>query len=75
MHGRGLGADAVYTVARHLIADYGHHRITIDPAAENAVAIRCYERAGFEPVGVMRRAWRDHVRDQWRDVLFMELVT
>ena len=54
-HGRGLGADAIRTLARHLFEDRGHHRITIDPAAHNAVAIRCYERVGFRPVGVMRR--------------------
>ena len=46
-HGRGLGPDAIRTVARHLLADRGHHRLTIDPAATNAVAIRSYERVGF----------------------------
>src|SRR6478736_640740 len=35
VHGRGVGTDAVRTVARHLIDDHGHHRITIDPAADN----------------------------------------
>lgn len=30
-HGRGLGADAVRTVTRHLFERRGHHRITIDP--------------------------------------------
>jgi aminoglycoside 6'-N-acetyltransferase len=71
--GRGLGTDAVSTLARELLARRGHHRVTIDPAADNAAAIRCYEKAGFRPVGVMRSAWRD--RDsEWRDVLLMELV-
>jgi aminoglycoside 6'-N-acetyltransferase len=32
-HGRGLGADTIRTVARHLFDDRGHHRLTIDPAA------------------------------------------
>jgi aminoglycoside 6'-N-acetyltransferase len=72
-HGRGLGADAVATLARHLIEERGHHRITIDPAAENGPAIRSYEKAGFRPVGVMRSAWRDP-GGRWRDVLLMELV-
>ena len=72
-HGRGLGTDAVRTLAEHLIRERGHHRVTIDPAAENAAAVRSYEKAGFEPVGVMRKAWRgpDGV---WHDVLLMELV-
>ena len=33
--GRGLGPDAIRTLAAHLIDDRGHHRITIDPAAAN----------------------------------------
>jgi aminoglycoside 6'-N-acetyltransferase len=72
--GQGLGADAVRTVARYLIEARGHHRITIDPATDNTRAIRCYEKAGFERVGVMRRAWRNS-KGEWRDLLLMELVT
>lgn len=59
-HGQGLGTEALATLARHLIEQLGHHRLTIDPAAENAVAIRCYEKVGFRRVGVMRAYWRDH---------------
>jgi aminoglycoside 6'-N-acetyltransferase len=33
----------------------GHHRITIDPAVANRQVIRCYEKVGFRPVGVMRQ--------------------
>ncbi len=72
-HNRGLGTDAVTTLARHLIEDRGHHRLTIDPAADNTAAIRCYAKVGFRPVGVMRSAWRDP-EGRWRDALFMELV-
>ena len=32
--GRGLGADAVRTLARWLLSEGGHHRVTIDPAAD-----------------------------------------
>ena len=42
-HGEGLGSDAVRTLARYLIEERGHHRLTIDPAAANAAAIRAYE--------------------------------
>jgi aminoglycoside 6'-N-acetyltransferase len=72
-HGRGLGTDAVRTLAQHLIRDRGHHRVTIDPAAANTVAVRSYEKAGFSPVGVMRKAWRGP-DGAWQDVLLMELV-
>jgi aminoglycoside 6'-N-acetyltransferase len=73
LHGKGFGTDAVSTVARNLIGEHGHHRITIDPAVDNAAAIRCYEKAGFERVGVTRLSWRDP-DGRWRDGLLMELV-
>jgi aminoglycoside 6'-N-acetyltransferase len=71
-HGRGLGTDALRTLCRHLIDERGHHRITIDPAAENTIAIRAYEKVGFERVGVMRQYER--TADGWRDGLLMELI-
>ena len=45
LQGQGLGTDAVRRVVRHLIDDRGHHRITIDPAAANAAAIRATRRS------------------------------
>jgi RimJ/RimL family protein N-acetyltransferase len=48
--------------------------ITIDPAAANAQAIRAYEKAAFEPVGVMRQYERDMATGEWRDGLLMELI-
>jgi aminoglycoside 6'-N-acetyltransferase len=72
-HGRGLGTDAVRTLARHLVHGRGHHRLTIDLAVENAAAIRAYEKVGFRPVGVMREYWR--LPDgKWRDGLLMDLL-
>ena len=73
-HGRGLGTEAVRQLVRHLVEDRGHHRITIDPAAANAAAIRSYEKVGFRSVGVMRRAERDPGGSGWHDSLLMELV-
>ena len=74
VHGRGIGTEAVRRVVRHLIDDRGHHRVTIDPAADNAAAIRSYEKAGFRPVGVMRRYERDVDGDGWHDGLLMDLI-
>jgi aminoglycoside 6'-N-acetyltransferase len=73
VHGQGIGSDAVRTLARHLIDDHGHHRIVIDPAADNAAAIRCYEKVGFRPVGIMRRYERD-IDGSWHDGLLMDLL-
>jgi aminoglycoside 6'-N-acetyltransferase len=73
VHGRGLGRDAVRTLARWLVAEQGHHRITIDPALANERAIRCYEAAGFKRVGVLRRYWRDP-SGEWQDGLLLDLL-
>lgn len=74
LHGRGLGTEAVRRLVRYLIDERGHHRITIDPGADNAAAIRSYEKAGFKRVGVMRRYERRIGSEQWRDGLLMELL-
>ncbi|GAA1737148.1 GNAT family protein [Luedemannella helvata] len=73
VHGQGLGADAVRTMARHLVTTKSFHRLVIDPAAANAAAIRCYEKVGFRGVGVMRQYWRDPA-GVWRDGLLMDLL-
>ena len=73
LHGRGLGAEALRTVLRHLFDERGHHRATIDPAVENERAIRSYASIGFKPVGVMRRAERAP-DGRWRDSLLMDLL-
>jgi len=71
--GRGHGPAALRLAARWLIAERGHHRITIDPAARNERAIRAYRAVGFREVGIMRRYERspDGV---WEDGLLMDLL-
>jgi len=73
LHGRGLGRDAVRTLARWLIGERGHHRLTIDPALANEPAIRAYEAVGFKRVGVLRRYWRDS-DGVWQDGLLLDLL-
>jgi aminoglycoside 6'-N-acetyltransferase len=71
--GRGLGPDALRTVARYLFDERGHHRITIDPAVVNERAIAAYRKVGFRPVGVMRR-YELGPDGIWRDALLMDLL-
>ena len=73
VQGRGLGPDAIRALAVHLIDDRSHHRITIDPAADNVRAIAAYTKVGFRPVGVMRRYQR-MPDGRWVDGLLMDLM-
>lgn len=71
--GRGLGTKALRRLIRYLIDERGHHRMTIDPATDNARAIRAYQKVGFRPVGVMREYERDS-SGRWHDGLLMDLL-
>ncbi len=68
-----MGTEAIRLLARHLFGERGHHRLTIDPAADNTAAIRAYEKVGFRSVGIMRNYERgpDGV---WRDGLLMDML-
>jgi aminoglycoside 6'-N-acetyltransferase len=74
LHGRGFGTEAVRRAVCHVIDERGHHRVTIDPAASNTVAIRAYKKVGFRAVGVMRGYERDADSGGWHDGLLMELL-
>jgi aminoglycoside 6'-N-acetyltransferase len=71
--GRGLGTDAIRTVARYLFEERGHHRLTIDPSATNERAIRTYERVGFRRVGTMR-SYERGPDGTFRDGLLLDLL-
>ena len=71
--GKGLGPDAIKTLARYLIEERGHHRLTIDPAAHNTRAIKAYRRVGFKPVGVMRQ-YELGPDGEWHDGLLMDML-
>ena len=52
----------------------GHHRLVIDPAAQNHRAISTYAAVGFRTVGVLREYERNHDDTGWHDGLLMELL-
>jgi aminoglycoside 6'-N-acetyltransferase len=71
--GQGAGPEAIGLLVGFLFGQRGHHRITIDPAAANVRAIRCYQKVGFRPVGIMRQYERGN-DGQFHDGLLMELL-
>jgi aminoglycoside 6'-N-acetyltransferase len=73
LHGQGIGSAAIRRLAARLIDEKGHHRLTIDPAADNEVAIRVYEKVGYRQVGRMRQYQR-MADGSWADGLLMEML-
>ena len=71
-YGHRYGAEALTLAITHL-ASLGHHRFTLDPNANNAPAIRSYERLGFHPIGLLRE-YQLRPDGSHEDALFMDLV-
>jgi aminoglycoside 6'-N-acetyltransferase len=72
-HGQGLGPEAISLVVTLLFEQRGHHRIVIDPAADNTRAVKAYEKAGFCCVGLMRQ-YECGPNGTWHDGVLMELL-
>jgi aminoglycoside 6'-N-acetyltransferase len=72
-HGQGLGAEVLHAVLADLFEARGVHRVTVDPSAANARAIRAFGRAGFRAVGLMRQYQRAP-DGSLHDGLLMELL-
>jgi len=49
--GQGLGTRMVSAFVQRLFAEPGVMKVQTDPDPGNARAVRCYEKAGFRPVG------------------------
>ena len=73
LRGRGIGPEAIRLVAGWLIDARGHHRLTIDPAADNVAAIAAYRKVGFREVGRLRR-YQLMADGSWADGLLMEML-
>lgn len=50
---RGLGTAMVRAFCHRLFSDPTVTAIQLDPDPTNARAIRCYEKAGFQPIGLV----------------------
>ena len=70
--GRGLGPDAIRTVARYLFDELGHHRITIDPSAANDRAIR--RTSAWVPADRSDAPYERGPDGTWHDGLLMDML-
>lgn len=70
--GRGLGTEAVCLLLGHAFDDLRLRRVTLSVFADNAAAIRCYEKAGFRREGLLREA--AYLDGRTTDVLVMGIL-
>lgn len=54
--GQGYGTDAIRTMLGLAFRELNLHRVVLRVDADNARAIRCYEKAGFQREGTSREA-------------------
>ena len=68
--GAGHGVRALTLLLDHLRSTRGLQKMSLRVDSDNARAIRCYERSGFERCGLLRR--HVNIEGAWRDVVLME---
>jgi RimJ/RimL family protein N-acetyltransferase len=78
--GKGYGADALRLILRYAFDELNLYRVGLDVIADNAPAIRAYEKAGFRREGAIRgavaRDGQRHdlilmgiLRDEWQETV------
>ena len=70
--GRGYGTQALELLVKFGFVDLHLHRISLQVFADNAVAIRTYEKVGFRREGVLRDA--AYVDGRHVDVVIMGIL-
>lgn len=74
VHGKHYGREALRLVAKWLFDERGHHRLVIDPDADNSRAIAAYKAIGYKPVGIMRQYSREVGKEGWHNGLLLDLL-
>jgi RimJ/RimL family protein N-acetyltransferase len=70
--GSGWGTDAERTLLEFGFGTLGLQRVWLTVNADNARAIRSYEKVGFQREGVMRRSFR--IRGRLTDTVMMAIL-
>jgi RimJ/RimL family protein N-acetyltransferase len=68
--GRGLCKHVLDLLGDHLCSHWHLRKLNLRVRADNIPALRCYEKAGFERCGLLRR--HIFIDDHWQDVVLME---
>jgi len=70
VQGRGLCKQVLNLLGDHLRAHWHLRKLYLRVRADNTPALHCYEKAGFERCGMLRR--HIFIEDYWQDVVLME---
>ncbi|MEU7894711.1 GNAT family protein [Nonomuraea sp. NPDC049152] len=70
--GGGYATDALRVICRYAFEEIGLHRVMLWVVADNAAAVRVYEKVGFVEEGRRREAFRS--RGKRHDFLMMGLL-
>jgi RimJ/RimL family protein N-acetyltransferase len=68
--GRGIAGSAIAALERYAHEVFHIRKIVLEVLTTNAAAVRCYEKAGYTRVGVLRA--HHYQAGAYRDVLIME---
>lgn len=68
--GRGKGGEAISLLANYLREHWRLRKLNLRVRADNDVALRCYQKVGFERCGLLRQ--HIFIEGRWQDVVLME---
>ncbi len=69
---KGLGTESLKLLLEHAWRDLNLHRVSTRVFADNARAIRCYEKAGFKLEG--KQADGAFIDGKWVDIVFLGAI-
>jgi RimJ/RimL family protein N-acetyltransferase len=64
----GYGSDALGLIVTYFMEERNFRRIYLKVYHFNERAIRCYQKNGFRPIGILQRGRKD-----WKDIILMEI--
>lgn len=68
--GHGRGGEAIALASDHLRDGWELRKLSLRLRADNAAALRCYEKAGFEHCGLLKQ--HVYIEGRWHDIVLME---
>jgi RimJ/RimL family protein N-acetyltransferase len=68
--GRGKGGESISLLANYLREHWRLRKLNLRVRADNDVALRCYQKVGFERCGLLRQ--HIFIEGGWQDVALME---